>query len=563
MTEVSASSNSPAALEDPLLKLDRSVIMKATEIFQQRFAMFSFLHGPTLIKIIHGDAPLDLRFSGIMALCARFIPELIHEYGNPLAASENFAAYLRHKITAQTVIGDDISMAQTLLLLSFHDWGSGKGGQSWIYNGMATRACFVTLARLSKSRFHGHAPLQTQVEEARRTMWSCLMVEAMLGCHDLRSLGFQSRLYQVPLPSSDEDFVFSILPETDLKYLEVLDLEVSDPPAIQKLDSKGQEINFTLIIQGFNIWSEVSRWASSSKRTQTPPASRWLSLQEDSFWRRSLLVLEDWRNGQSSLLHFSTTESHLPAFLSRRQGERYAFLNLIYYSTCISLHRECLPFIINKSTQQTGSAQTRPPFHQSLANGWQNSLEKLAGAACNTIHLMRELVNHGIDLQVPFTCYCVFNATTILVYAKKWPQIMSGSPSDVELFDWGVKWVSRASEIWEVARVWLETLMKIDSFHNGPERGISRLTAAGPQSPSCSRELEDSRSGGITPFIERNHSRPLELDEFQLPYQQDYAVSDDLSLIWDSLIAYPIHSMPSADLNFPSFDLITPHTDTG
>jgi hypothetical protein len=109
--------------------------VKATEIFQQRFAMFSFLHGPTLIKLIHGDSPLDLRFCGIMALCARYIPELIQEHGGPLAASEHFAAYLRHKITAQTLIGLEIATVQTLLLLSFHDWGSSKGGQSWTFNG--------------------------------------------------------------------------------------------------------------------------------------------------------------------------------------------------------------------------------------------------------------------------------------------------------------------------------------------------------------------------------------------------------------------------------------------
>lgn len=212
----------------------------------------------------------------------------------------------------------------------------------------------------------------------------------MLGYGDLRSLSFHSRLYHVPLPSSEEDYIFSVCPEEDLKYLEVLDLEISDPPKIQRLSNKGYEINFSLIIQGFNIWSEVSRWASSAQRTQSLPTSR-LSWRIDSFWSRSLAVLEDWREAQSSRVHFSATESYLPVFLSRRQGERYAFVNLIYHSTSIFLHREYLPLIINKGFSDIGSDEenTSEPIS---SNWWKNSAERLAESASSTIHLIKQLV---------------------------------------------------------------------------------------------------------------------------------------------------------------------------
>jgi hypothetical protein len=158
MMEASDPALSSAPPNDPLLGLDRKVVLNATEIFQQRFTMFSFLHGPTLLKLIYGENPLDLRFCGIMALCARFIPELIHEHGGPLAASEHFAAYLRHKITAQIVISLDITIAQTLLLLSFHDWGSGKGGQSWTYNGACSSLCFITYFPLHSLHYPPQLP---------------------------------------------------------------------------------------------------------------------------------------------------------------------------------------------------------------------------------------------------------------------------------------------------------------------------------------------------------------------------------------------------------------------
>jgi hypothetical protein len=140
MTEVSGPSHLPNNSEDILASIDRETIMHAVEIFQQRFTMFSFLHGPTLLSLIYGEGPLDLRFCGILALCARFIPKLVERYNGPLPASEHFAAYLRCRITCQAANGQEISVAQALLLLSFHDWGAAKGGQAWTYVGASPTA---------------------------------------------------------------------------------------------------------------------------------------------------------------------------------------------------------------------------------------------------------------------------------------------------------------------------------------------------------------------------------------------------------------------------------------
>ncbi|BAE65146.1 unnamed protein product [Aspergillus oryzae RIB40] len=134
-TEVPDSGIAPNNSEYPLADVARETVISAVEIFQQRFAMFSFLHGPTLLSLIYGGHPLDLRFCGILAVCARFIPQLIRRHGSPPSASEHFASYLRSKITCQAATGHDIAVAQALLLLSFHDWGSAKGGQAWAYIG--------------------------------------------------------------------------------------------------------------------------------------------------------------------------------------------------------------------------------------------------------------------------------------------------------------------------------------------------------------------------------------------------------------------------------------------
>lgn len=132
---VSGSTELQPDLENPLARIDRDLVWEATEIFQQQFTMFSFLHGPTLLDLIHGKDPLDIRFCGILALCARFIPKLSEQYGGSIAACQYFASYLRRSITCHMIANADIGIVQALLLLSFHDWGSGKGTQAWTYNG--------------------------------------------------------------------------------------------------------------------------------------------------------------------------------------------------------------------------------------------------------------------------------------------------------------------------------------------------------------------------------------------------------------------------------------------
>ncbi|KAJ5085306.1 hypothetical protein N7532_010077 [Penicillium argentinense] len=468
MTEVSNSIITPNNPENPLAEVDQETVLFAVEIFQQRFAMFSFLHGPTLLSLIYGKRALDLRFCGILAVCARFIPKLIRRHGGSQSASEHFAAYLRSKITCQTARGYEISVAQALLLLSFHDWGSAKGVQAWTYIGMATRNCCSILARLANEKAHkSKDALQTETEEARRTLWACLMIESLLGCGHLRSLSLHAKIYNVPLPTSDEDYAFGVCRTDDPKYLEVLDLENSDPPNMQRLTGNSHEIDFALVIQGFNIWCEVSRWISTggnrSGATILTEGTRNLS----SFWTRSLMALKDWREIQPPRFHYTLAGSHLQAFISRKQGERYALVNLIFFLTTIFLYREHVP-LVPRNAQEMDRPESAS-FRGGASIDWpKDSANRLSESALSIIRMMNELTSQGLTLHVPFTCYCVFNAITILSYVKRWPATSLRHGSVVESFNWGFEWLSKASETWEVARAWKATLMKIESSHDCP-----------------------------------------------------------------------------------------------
>jgi hypothetical protein len=388
------------------------------------------------------------------------------------------------------------------------------------------------------------------------------MIEALLGCGYLRSLSLHAKIYNVPLPASDEDFAFSVYHADDTKYLEVLDLESSDPPKIQKLGGKEGEIDFAMIIQGFNIWCEVSRFVSSGANREEAPAQIEGASNTDSFWSRSLVALESWRATQPPRMHFSIAESHLQAFISRKQGERYALVNLIYFLTTIFLYREHIPLPMFRNPKQMEESESAFFREGVPTDWWKESAKVLSRSACSIIEMMKKLTSQGIDLQVPFTCYCVFNATTVLSFVKRWSAMDCEQEGAPEFFDWGFEWLSRASDTWEVARAWKATLMKIESSYGSPQPGLegSAQLQAGMESLSnlplaagwhgFTRQLEldqDTTSGGNL-FAQQDLTT---LGDFSFPAQPDlpWLSMGDISLDY-GLMADAQYDITGVPVNF-------------
>lgn len=109
---IEGQAGSVAQSENPLLGIAREIVLTATQTFIRQFTMFSFLHEPTLFDVIHGRGELDIRFCGILALCARFIPALVDQHGGRCAASDYFASYLRRNITCEMAASDDIARSR-------------------------------------------------------------------------------------------------------------------------------------------------------------------------------------------------------------------------------------------------------------------------------------------------------------------------------------------------------------------------------------------------------------------------------------------------------------------
>lgn len=186
-------------------------------------------------------------------------------------------------------------------------------------------------------------------------------------------------------------------------------------------------------------------------------------------------------------MHFSRAGSHLQAFASRKQGERYAFVNLLYFLTNIFLYREHTPLhMLRHSTQREISGLNS--LREVYPTDWKKeSADKLSENACSLVEMMKQLTSQGIDLRLPFTCYCVFSATTVLASVRRWPKSDTRRDDSIGYFNWGVQWVSKASEIWEVAKPWKASLDSLSSScdktdweHHAATESLSHLTGHPP-----------------------------------------------------------------------------------
>ncbi|KAE8420750.1 hypothetical protein BDV36DRAFT_306237 [Aspergillus pseudocaelatus] len=134
-------SNAPQQLksiilpENALENVDQELVIRASRIFAQQFPEFGFVHKPTFFEYSLQDGIPAIKLCAIMALCARYIPEMVDQYGSPHRASEYFANVVRENIMSYMAQHPGIDAVHAMILLSLYDWAEGNGFQAWIYTG--------------------------------------------------------------------------------------------------------------------------------------------------------------------------------------------------------------------------------------------------------------------------------------------------------------------------------------------------------------------------------------------------------------------------------------------
>ncbi|KAJ5101719.1 transcriptional regulator family: Fungal Specific TF [Penicillium alfredii] len=253
-----SSRESHESTENPISALSPPTIISAIDTYRKKFPITNFLHYPSLISEISSNPhSVDPIFTAsLLSLCARFM------HSDELDDEAVYADYARKHLAHRVLDAPSLYLAQSLVMISFYEWGTGRPYQAWMYSGMATYMIQSLLKMADDSMEHNpqefHAS-QTQYEQLVRTYWCCFAQDCELssGARQHFALSFSQIL--VPLPISDREFTFNHIPARRLMPADMN----KDCPLANRLTI---ENGLTIVTRGFDIFVRILRFANEHRR---------------------------------------------------------------------------------------------------------------------------------------------------------------------------------------------------------------------------------------------------------------------------------------------------------
>lgn len=324
---------SPASATSPT-SLPPSTLIAACDLYRKKFPVVNFLHYPSLIADLSRDVssvePIFL--AALLSLCARFMTPT---HPN-LAPSESYAQYARAQLAHRAFESPSLPLAQSLVMISLYEWGSGRPYRAWMYSGMAT---YMIQSLLKSADDHmEHAPeefqaqsqSQTQIayEQLVRTYWCCFAQDCELSSGARQHFALSFGQISVPLPIGDSDFNFGRLTRR-LTPRDIQGVGGGDIGGVGTGEGLrlGIEHGLTIVTRGFDIFVRILRFANESRRDRDrargvlhSSGSAWMALKEE---------LDEWRALQDVIVRYPETSAH--AHVALGNGELFAYINLVYF----------------------------------------------------------------------------------------------------------------------------------------------------------------------------------------------------------------------------------------
>ncbi|KAJ5895259.1 hypothetical protein N7495_006950 [Penicillium taxi] len=163
-------------------------------------------------------------------------------------------------------------------------------------------------------------PLQLEIQN--RTVWSCYLMDQLLSSGKQRPVTLYKDDMDIPLPVSDDDFIFADLNTPQPRISEVFSSRNSFPT------QRPSDYHFSLILQGVDIWAELSNWVGEGGRRATHGRDD-CPWKLHSPWGRINQRLQQWWMRLGSQIRYPSARPE--AHLQRGNENSFAFINLIYY----------------------------------------------------------------------------------------------------------------------------------------------------------------------------------------------------------------------------------------
>ncbi|EPS33479.1 hypothetical protein PDE_08441 [Penicillium oxalicum 114-2] len=452
---------------DPISSLSISFVISAIEVYRKKFPIANFLHYPSLIADVSAnfDSIDPVFIASLLSLCVRFLAS------EDVDDEETYANYARTHLARRVMEAPSLYLAQSLVMISFYEWGTGRPYQAWMYSGMATYMIQSLLKMADDSMEHSphefHAS-QTQYEQLVRTYWCNFAQDCELSSGARQHFALSFSQISVPLPISDRDFTFNQLPE---RRLMPVDMNKKCPLANNLTIENG----LTIVIRGFDIFVRILRFANEHRRSLayfTSDESPDSPLRQD--WHGLKAELDEWRSLQDRTVKYPETSAH--AHVSLGYGELFAYINLLYFMSIVFLHRD--RFLSNLKPHSAvfqdmvGDDQYQP-----------ETIEQLFEAAQHIGGILSALEACEASVMTPYSGFSIFVTAHINMYGTLIPQHYPGGLDRAAAEkNHNMMYLERLSKMWPVGRSWKRTVQDANRFYE-TVRSTQTHPEAGMHSP--------------------------------------------------------------------------------
>ncbi|KAF7179305.1 hypothetical protein CNMCM7691_008238 [Aspergillus felis] len=461
---------SPWCAENPVEALPSSTVIAACETYRKKFPVANFLHYPSLIaELSSNPASVDPVFvAALLSLCVRFMPD------HPLEAAETYAEYARKQLAHRAFDAPSLYLAQSLVMITFYEWGSGRPYKAWMYSGMATYMIQSLLKTADDSMEHNPQDFQasqTQYEQLVRTYWCCFAQDCELSSGARQHFALSFRQISVPLPTSDQDFNFGRLSSPRLMPSDMS----KHSPLSRNLTI---DYGLTIVTRGFDIFVRILRFANESRRGRT------LTFPQDPssprvVWQRLKEELDEWRFLQDVTVRYPATSAQ--AHVALGYGELFAYINLVYFMSILFLFRDQFLSSLKPHADLLHDLQGLSNVDESQA------IRQLFEAAQNIGGILSALEVSGAPVITPYSGFSIFVAAHINMYGTVCPQRYPGGIERAEEEKKAnLLYLERLSKYWPVGQNWWRTVQEANRFYEIARNnqlhvrdGAGHLTIAG------------------------------------------------------------------------------------
>ncbi|KAK3996782.1 fungal-specific transcription factor domain-containing protein [Cladorrhinum sp. PSN332] len=448
----------PSVIAEEVLSvsyLDQALWDQLFDLYRLHFSTeLPFLHLATLkqdlskrarSKQTDANPDRNLVLLGILALTARFSPKLVAYATAPrkpssastitTPSSEDAAmasAYYANVLTKalgglkEAMTTASVERVQAFLMLGLYEWSQVSpkvgGMAAWMYIGNAIRMAMAlglnngdkdphklfrprTAATPAPSSSLAQSQKVTAKEVRRRTMFSCFILDRLLGCGKDRVLTIRSEELRIQLPCDERDF-----DRSNESFTGWLDASVGN-------DRSASPSLLGCFIRLVDLWGDISKWSFAGGRfteEYNPPWSPTTAFyplrQRLNKFFADLPECFDW-----SSENFYRNEN--PQDMSV-----YVSLHVVGALCKIMLFREYIPFIPLRCSKPVGPLDDPTFVEPTDQPGFWEEIADEVFRAARVIADLVELSQAKLPMS-SLVCFAVWTAAYVGIYAIKFPHM--------------------------------------------------------------------------------------------------------------------------------------------